>query len=31
MVAVVALLLVGPSLTWLFVLTHRGRLGADDD
>jgi cytochrome bd ubiquinol oxidase subunit II len=26
-VALAALLLVGPSLAWLFVLTHRGRLG----
>ena len=30
-VAVAALLLVGPSLAWLFVLTHRGRLGTGDD
>jgi cytochrome d ubiquinol oxidase subunit II len=31
LVAVAALLLVGPSLAWLFVLTHRGRLVAGDD
>jgi cytochrome d ubiquinol oxidase subunit II len=30
-VALAALLLVGPSLAWLFVLTHRGRLVAGDD
>ena len=30
-VAVAALVLVGPSLAWLFVLTHRGRLVAGDD
>jgi cytochrome d ubiquinol oxidase subunit II len=30
-VAVAALLLVGPSLGWLFVLTHRGHLAGSDD
>ena len=30
-VAVLALVLVVPSLVWLLVLTHRGRLVAEDD
>jgi hypothetical protein len=29
-VAVLAALLVVPSLVWLLVLTHRGRLAAED-